>query len=132
MKTVVRRKFTLIDAMVLIAATGIALVPTRNLYIWISPGSLLEIRNSDDLWNFGRGVHLILIPLVLTWATALWVLRLRQPRPRLRRVFRQPGMASCTAILCYVLFTLTNSIAVIYRQFGYESLSAFLDIEIAE
>ncbi len=119
MRPMIPRKFTLIDAMVLIAATGIAIVPMRQM----SFERFFERGSSENLYDFGDDLYLTLIPLVVTGATALWVLRLRSPRPRLRRVFRQPGMASCTAILCYIPFHLTNWVAldflgVFHDRFG--------------
>ncbi len=35
-------------------------------------------------------------PVVAMWTFALVILRLQQPRPRLRRLFRQSGMAACS------------------------------------
>ncbi len=111
MRPVVRREFTLIDAMILIAATGIALVQICHVYESMSFEQFFGRGSWENPYDLGDALYLTLIPLVVTGATALWVLRLRSPRPPLRRVLRQPGIASCTAILCYVLFHLTNWVA---------------------
>jgi hypothetical protein len=97
------RRFTLIDAMVLIAATALALVPIRY---GDSFGLLESIPSTSALeWLsfFAYGSYWILTPLLVAWSLALWALRFRQPRPRLRRLFRQPGMTATTAILLTVL-----------------------------
>ena len=36
-------------------------------------------------------------PFLMMWTFALVILGLRQPRPRIRRLVRQPGMAACSA-----------------------------------
>jgi len=40
-----------------------------------------------------------LVQLVAPWTLLLIALRLRAPRPRWRRIWRQPGMAACLAAL---------------------------------
>ena len=37
------------------------------------------------------------VPFLAAWTVAVPVLRLRRPRLRFRRLFRQPGMAACCA-----------------------------------
>jgi hypothetical protein len=111
MNPTIARKFTLIDAMVLIAATAVALLSVRH-----------HLR-SDDLrlpmpgaWSthplafilYCETVITISTPFVIAFAVALVVLSLRNPRPRIRRVFRHPGVTACIAICCVSIFTLLS------------------------
>lgn len=51
---------------------------------------LPDSANSEDLkWCLG-----ISIAFVATWTPALWIIRMRRPRPRWRRSIRQPGLAA--------------------------------------
>ncbi len=116
MRRATRRRFTLIDAMVLIAATAVALVAIRYIDDLDLLGASRAGWTFEGVWLAALGLHWILTPLLITWSLALWVLRLRQPRPRLRRLFRQPGMAATTVILLSVvllLFKLFGMIAIV-------------------
>jgi hypothetical protein len=111
----VPRKFTVLDAMVLIAATGIALAPIRYLSLH---GRGLPLAAPYDwtirsLYLFGSNLSALLLPFVLTGSMALGMLRLRKPRPPLRRIFRQPGMATCTAVLVSTLFFLAACLGLL-------------------
>jgi len=86
MPRTVARRFTLADAMILVAATavGLALAP-----VLATSGR-------------ARGMALkldqhALMGLLISWTIALLVLRLRRPRPRLRRLAVQPGFIAGAA-----------------------------------
>jgi hypothetical protein len=81
-----RRPLTLGDAAVWIAATGVSFGLFRAI------DSQLGRLYSGPL----KGV-LLGIALLLTWTPALLALRLRRPRPVLRRLVRQPGVAALAA-----------------------------------
>ena len=97
------RRFTVIDAMVLIAATAVALVLMRPL---LEEMRLLGVHSPGDALRLGLTVSVILEPMALTLSLAVGLLRLREPRPRLRRVFRQPGMAACMAVLACIFINI--------------------------
>ena len=44
-------------------------------------------------------VMALLIPVAAPWTVLLLLLRTRAPRPAWRRIWRQPGMAACLAVL---------------------------------
>jgi len=100
-----RRKFTLIDAIVLIAATAIGLVPIRYAYASGFFSVSAEVSAYEWYWLFAVGSYPVVVPILVAWSFALCALRLLQPRPRLRRLFRQPGMAATSAILLTLLLT---------------------------
>ena len=102
-----QRRFVLADAMILIVATaiGTALVRTYLLDImasmprrgiWMPPNP--RIRTQIAM----RAVLLAGVPLLAVWTVALLLLRLRRPRPRLRRLFRQPGAIACAVVMLAV------------------------------
>jgi hypothetical protein len=95
------RKFTLIDAIVLIAATAVALVPIRYVYIYgFAFQDVFPFEwTLDTIFSLAPACYWVVTPLLVTWSLAVWALRWRQPRPRLHRLFRQPGLAATTAIL---------------------------------
>jgi hypothetical protein len=103
MRPSAQRKFTLVDAMVLVAALGVALVPMRDLYGRVADSTFpleeTEGRSPDYYFSWAAGTCAFLRPLVITSSAALWLARLRRPRPSIHRVFRQPGMAAMTAVL---------------------------------
>jgi hypothetical protein len=89
--------------MVLIAATAGALVLMRPLLEEMRP---LGVHSPGDALRLGLTVSVILEPMALTLTLAVGLLRLREPRPRLRRVFRQPGMAACMAVLSFIFINI--------------------------
>jgi len=105
MRTSIPRKFTLVDAMVLIAAIALAFVPIRLVLVKYR-GFPANLALADDARGLGLFVNEMLFHLAFTLSLALWLLRLRKPRPVLRRIFRQPGMAACTAALVSMIFIL--------------------------
>jgi hypothetical protein len=109
------RRFTLFDAMVLIAATAIPLLPLRLFmsgYSGLSSGSYL-----GQAVELGLIADALLCPLAMSLSLALWALRLRQPRPDVPRVYRQPGMAACTATLVFLAFFLTATLISLFLSY---------------
>ncbi len=104
MRTSIPRKFTLVDAMVLIAAIGVALVPIR-IFLWES-WHFPDERSAGEIWQTGLDVNVNFIPLALTLSVALSLLGVRKPRPNLRRVYRRPGMAACATTVVYAVLSL--------------------------
>lgn len=93
----VSRRFTTLDAMILIAATapaaGLAWI-TKQEESWGHFFIQFEEPSSWSLYyNVLPTVALFTAPLLSAWTLAWVVLRLRGPRPRRRRLVRQPGVA---------------------------------------
>jgi hypothetical protein len=58
-------------------------------------------------WRYGTFLIRVLAPLATSLSLALWVLRLLPPRPRFRRLLRQPGTVASTAtVLGTIIFLL--------------------------
>ena len=98
------RKFTILDAMILVAAAagGLALGRTTGFahhYGVVSEQNWLG-RMADDRLNIGLG-----IPFLITLTPAVLILRLNRPRPRWRRLTRQPGGAACCAAIVPIAVT---------------------------
>jgi hypothetical protein len=132
MRATVPRKFTLTDAMVLIAAIGVAFVLIRQYLDYLygrnfaltPPGSFAL----TSYWKYGTFLSRVLAPLATSLSLALWVLRIRPPRPSRRRLFRQPGMVACTAaVLGTVIFLLKvflNKFFLYWDNSGMQRLDA--------
>ena len=106
MRPATQRKFTLLDAMVLIAATGIALVPVR-LFLWEN-WHFPEEWSASEVLQAGLDANIVLVPPALALTAACWLLRMMPPRPRIRRVFRQPGLAAGTTTMVFALAVLVS------------------------
>ena len=98
------RRFTLVDAMVLIAATAVAFAWPRE----IQGGRIFDLINlfarapggrpgADEFLTQIARLMVVPTPLALSWGLALIALRLSQPRPDSRRLSCQPGMIACCA-----------------------------------
>jgi hypothetical protein len=84
------KRFTLSDAMILVAATAVGLAMARAYDPMFSGAP--HAKFVKLAWGAPAGV-------VSAWGLAVIVLRLRRPRPRVRRLLRQPGMVACCALV---------------------------------
>jgi hypothetical protein len=95
-----RRRFTLVDAMILVAATAGAMAWVRANYEW----RVFELTWG---WYYRRGYYVEFVqdlirlawPFLLAWTLATLVLRTRPPRPAPRRLARQPGLVAGCAVV---------------------------------
>lgn len=85
------RSFTLLDVMILVAATAVGLALARTIL-----GDAFSVPRSP-MW-VSRPVTYFL----LAWTLAFIPLRLWRPRPSLHRAMIQPGMAACCAVAIVV------------------------------
>jgi hypothetical protein len=108
------RRFKVLDAMILVAATAIGLALTQRL----SPGTLtlsydpigpMSARWGSPwtardwaLWAVKTSLNRYhyFLPLVATLTLTVLSLRMAPPRPRRARLFRQPGVVACLAAVC--------------------------------
>src|SRR4051794_6753460 len=92
-----RRTFTLLDAMILVAATAIGLAVAR--YISDAPVALSEVEfGGGRIYAWFRNAMRWLTCIALMWSLFLLPIRLRQPRPTFRRLMRQPSTRACCTI----------------------------------
>lgn len=113
-----KRRFTLVDVMLLVATVGVALVPIRALWLTVS-FTMLPLDHGDAAeWYALVGVlRTVLRPLVVAASAALWLAALRRPRRSIRRLCRQPGMAATTAILATSLMSVAQVLAGLLHDF---------------
>jgi hypothetical protein len=97
------RRFTISDALILVAATAVGLAGaqglefTRRLMAYATrPELRTPERTIIAIWH---GIDLFVLPCLMAWTLALLALRLRRPRPGRVRLGRQPGMMACVAVV---------------------------------
>ena len=107
-----RRTITLFDLMMVVAATAIGLSLVQFGWHAKSPAAgfstwPVSAKYSDGGYPSTRWVVPIagrvgpFLPCLVAWTGAFLVIRLRGPRPRRRRLLRQPGLvAAVVALLC--------------------------------
>jgi hypothetical protein len=130
------RRFTLIDAMVLVAATTVSLAALRCCF-----GDLSEVAAECREWIAAVLEHppgwrawtwfvcsldeltvRLLAPFCWAWTVALLVVYLRQPRPRMRRLARQPGaVASFSAALILIPAAIGLLYVALARRIEFDS-----------
>ena len=88
------RRFSLLDAMVLIAATAVGLTIDRVFWSDMHGWDGAVLKHFRDLTSAGI---ILSVPLVAMWTVATLALQLRRPRYRLRRMLRRQGTAACCA-----------------------------------
>jgi hypothetical protein len=100
------RPFTLLDAMILVAATAGGF----GLWRWLFIDALNSPHNTvfqySILWRTAA-FFVTAGPVMLVETIGFIVIRLRPPRPPLRRLMAQPGMVSCVASLCFLTLLAT-------------------------
>lgn len=127
------RRFRMLDAMILVAATaaGCAVIPwvdraTDGDISWPALceclGRVQELTESIWAWEIvfelTALVAYLTFPFVIMWMLAVIPLRLLGPRPRWRRLTRQPGMmAACaTAVVLVSYGLLIGTMALAARE----------------
>jgi hypothetical protein len=93
-----RRRLTLKDTMLLVAATAVGVAWARAGWDWMYVSRTEKNLAIPPRWEpYDRAVRTVpaLIPCVATCTVALLALRLSRPRQRMHRVVLQPGTAAC-------------------------------------
>jgi hypothetical protein len=89
------RRFTVLDAMVLVAATGAGFTLLR---LFLAQGMCFnDVYVETRAASFAHTAQEAAFPFLLTWTPVVLLLGVRRPRPPMRRLARQPGMAACAA-----------------------------------
>jgi hypothetical protein len=97
------RRFGLLDGMILVVGSAVGFACCRS----VIPGSMDPIAGFSALnWTF-TAVDAVGFLLMLSSFMVL-AMRLRSPRPTIRRVARQPGAAACFAMVAFTTFRLLN------------------------
>jgi len=89
------RRFTIADGMALVAATGVGLALARA-YSDAFHG--IPFHPSPSSWRTTDYLRTTSSCMVACWMLTILGLRLRRPRPRLRRLARNPGFAASCAL----------------------------------
>lgn len=127
------RRFTLVDAMILVAATAAGMASViqhlKEEGYFVRLETELPAASSIplDVW-LDVGSLRYLEPCLLAWSLALLVLRLRPPRPTFRKVVLQPGTVVLLATAVVVAAHAVRY-AAFWMLFG-KPVFSFLDHEL--
>ena len=113
-----RRRFTIADGMILIAATACGLAWTGR--VWRGFKLATPTPTGSWLWFCDRGelALVMTLPCLLFLTIAVAILRVRRPRPSWRRIARQPGMTALMAALLFLPVALPP--IVLFADFSYQ------------
>jgi hypothetical protein len=117
------RRFNMADAMVMIAATAVAIafiqyqgLPWILAEKWFPPkDNILRPPEDGDL-------AVLISSFLIPWTVALLFLHFRRPRPSRGRLFMRPGFVACAIVIAMMVFICLDE----YRQnvFAYRSFMA--------
>jgi hypothetical protein len=105
-----RRRFTLLDATILVAATATGFAIARA---WGREGAFEMLhRGFPQLRPFDWATlgYRASLPYLWAWTPALVVIRLHPPRRQVRRLARQPGMAACLTATLSMAFVVARTL----------------------
>ncbi len=133
MRTISTRRLTILDMTMLVAATAMGLTVLRAF--WNSGWFFRQYAPGSEISFLAQCGNQACFPFLASWTVCFLILRLRQPRPSLRRLARQPGMAACSAAALVLVIPLTaivipeiygalraiNYKAALFQAFGLES-----------
>jgi hypothetical protein len=98
------RRFTISDAILLVAATAVGLSQVRGILGDL--GTFHWGRWKVAQFDYARSLIDVVVPILAVWTIAFLPIRLRRPRPGLRVLVRQPGVTACYAALIPLLILL--------------------------
>jgi hypothetical protein len=102
------RPFTVLDGMILVAATAVGIAWITRIEYWPDWSDWFRLDTRRPLfWAIVEEIVVVLSQfwaLALALSAALACLRLRRPRPRLRQLAREPGFAACCVVLGMTCF----------------------------
>jgi hypothetical protein len=122
------RRCTLLDVMALIAATALGFYLVRTYSLNVLNSDLTHYPLIPRLLLTIWAAILAVLPVPALWSIALFGLRLRRPRPDLRRLVRQPGFVAAGAVTLVAAVRLAGFLVLIARTFGRITLGALYDV----
>jgi hypothetical protein len=128
MPTSLSRRCTLLDVMALIAATAIGLCLVRTYSLEAINDNLTQYPFIPRILLTIWAAILAVLPVPAVWSIALFGLRLRRPRPALRRLVRQPGFVAAGAVTLVAAVRMAGFLVLIARTFGRTTLGALYDV----
>ena len=121
------RRFNLIDAMALVAATAVGLMLVRSLglqFDWkVIFFGLPEGQSVFNALRSGYTGVLALTPILTLWTITLLVLRLRSPCPAARTLTRQPGFVCAIAVALTIAVGVANLAIATVITWGHHGWS---------
>lgn len=102
MKSEYNRRFSIADAMLLVAGTAVGIVWTKYWLLWSRDSyeaGLAGLTRFAQHFRLARWLTEALSCCILSLSGAWMAVRLRKPRPSIRQLSRQPGFVAATAAL---------------------------------
>jgi hypothetical protein len=115
------RRCTVLDVMVLVAATAIGLALVRSYSLQAMSMDFTPIPSVPRLMLTIWACILAAFPLPVLWSIALFALGLRPPRASLHRLVRQPGFVAAGAVTLVAAIRLAGFLMLIARSLGNRS-----------
>jgi len=113
----IRRPFTVLDAMILVAGTSAGLASYSSAYLDLEHYFLNAHNTEDYIFSYATLGVRSASPFVSAWSLTWIVIRLRKPRIAWRRLFRQPGMSAMSAACLGWAVGKLNVLLAYTRQF---------------
>jgi hypothetical protein len=115
--------FRVTDAAILVAATAAGLVASKALCAWLVIDPIENLRqaytNLDSQAELSEALETLIFvvpPVVAAWSVATIPIRLMGPRPRFRRLARQPGVVASFALVLSLTFTALPWVSLLLRD----------------
>src|SRR5947209_564830 len=108
MKRPVKRSLGILDGMLLVAGAAIAIALMRLYFVNNYTGFFGGLERTPDNFVYVRWIMGEAADFSCLWLTALtpvvFFIRLRRPRPAIRRLLLQPGATASFAVVVVVVF----------------------------
>jgi hypothetical protein len=113
------RRFTLLDAMILVAATAVGLALAREWARMITMMGILASPEEGLLPELAPLTRQVVLgwPVVTMATLAVVALRLRRPRPPRRRLFAPPGVVACVVAACVIALDLAHHALIMIEDY---------------
>ena len=133
-----RRRFTLLDGMILLAATAVGYAGVHGLELFMDDGDFVS--RTTEAWirrqyvNLALLLELVVLPFLMTWTVAVVPLRLLKPRPKFRHMARQPGLMACLVVTMSIgLLAVVVAIGCVsrsWRNIGFDTIVMIMGFEL--
>ena len=120
------RKFTILDLMLLVAATAIGFAIMRAYSLEALRNDLAPYPDLPKVLLTAWAYVVATLPVPAAWSVALLACRLRRPRPRWRRLASRPGFVASGAVGLVIAIRIAGFLTLMARTVGNPSYNLIL------